>query len=66
MAYGKCSLLKPVDNLTGTFFLFSQYAQDLTKQYSNPDSYRCVPSKFIAMNLDFGCVGRYGFSIPAS
>ena len=53
MAHGKCSLLKPVDNLTGTFFLFSQYAQDLTKQYSNPDSYRCVPSKFIAMNLDF-------------
>lgn len=53
MAQGKCSLLKPVDNLTGTFFLFSQYAQDLTKQYSNPDSYRCVPSKFIAMDLDF-------------
>jgi uncharacterized protein (DUF4213/DUF364 family) len=53
MAQGKCSLLKPVDNLTGTFFLFSQYAQDLTKQYSNPDSYRCLPSKFIAMDLDF-------------
>lgn len=53
MAQGKCSLLKPVDNLTGTFFMFSQYAQDLTKQYSNPDSYRCVPSKFIAMNLDY-------------
>ena len=58
MAYGKCSLLKPVDNLTGTFFLFSQYAQDLTKQYSNPDSYRCVPSKFIAMNLDFNGIKK--------
>lgn len=53
MAQSKCSLLKPVDNLTGTFFLFSQYAQDLTKQYSNPDSYRCLPSKFIAMDLNF-------------
>ena len=53
MAQGKCSLLKPVDSLTGTFFVFSQYAQDLTKQYSNPDSYRCVPSKFVAMNLDY-------------
>ena len=53
MAQGKCNLLKPVDSLTGTFFMFSQYAQDLTKQYSNPDSYRCVPSKFVAMNLDY-------------
>lgn len=58
MAQGKCSLLKPVDSLTGTFFLFSQYAQDLTKQYSNPDEYRCVPSKYIALDLDFsGIVG---------
>ena len=53
MAQSKCSLLKPVNNLTGTFFLFSQYTQDLTKQYSNPDSYRCLPSKFIAMDLSF-------------
>jgi hypothetical protein len=53
MAQGKCSLLKPVENLTGTFFLFSQYAQDLTKQYSNPDSYRCLPSKFVALDLNF-------------
>lgn len=53
MSQGKCTLLKPVDNLTGNFFLFSQYAQDLTKQYANPDSYRCVPSKYIAMNLDY-------------
>lgn len=56
MAQGKCSLLKPVDSLTGTFFMFSQYTQDLTKQYSNPDSYRCVPSKYVAMNLDYSSV----------
>lgn len=53
MAQGKCSLLKPVDSLTGSFFTFSQYSQDLTKQYANSDSYRCVPSKFIALNLDY-------------
>lgn len=53
MTQNKCSLLKPVDNLTGTFFLFSQYAQDLTKELSDPDRYRCLPSKFVAMNLDF-------------
>lgn len=53
MAQVKCNLLKPVDNLTGNIFMFSQYAQDLTKQYANPDSYRCVPSKYVALNLDF-------------
>lgn len=53
MSSSKCSLLKPVDNLTGNVFLFSQYTQDLTKQYANPDSYRCVPSKYVAMNLNW-------------
>lgn len=53
MAQGKCNLLRPVDNLTGTFFLFSQYTQDLTKQYSNPDSYRCLPSKYLSLDLDY-------------
>lgn len=57
MSTGKCSLLKPVENLTGTFFMFSQYAQDLTKQYSAPDTWRCVPSKFIALNLDYSTIG---------
>lgn len=60
MAQGKCSLLKPVENLTGTFFLFSQYAQDLTKQYSNPDSYRCLPSKFVALDLNFNGIKTNG------
>lgn len=56
MIQGKCNLLKPVNNLTGTFFSFSQYAQDLTNQYVNPDSYRCLPSKYIAMELDYGVI----------
>ena len=56
MIQGKCNLLKPVNNLTGTFFSFSQYAQDLTNQYVNPDSYRCLPSKYIAMDLDYSVI----------
>jgi hypothetical protein len=56
MIQGKCNLLKPVNNLTGTFFSFSQYAQDLTNQYVNPDSYRCLPSKYIAMELDYSVI----------
>lgn len=56
MTQSKCSLLKPVDNLTGTFFMFSQYAQDLTKEMSDADRYRCLPSKYVAMNLDFSTI----------
>lgn len=51
---GKCNLLKPVDSVTGTFFSFSQYAQSLTKQYTNCDNYRCVPSKFLAFDIKVG------------
>lgn len=60
MGQGKCNLLKPVDNLTGTFFMFSQYTQDLTKQYTQCDKYRCVPSKFAALNLDLNNIGNTG------
>lgn len=62
MSKGKCNLFKPVDNPTGTFFLFSQYTQDLTKQYSNPDTYRCLPSKFVALNLDFSNIRKDGIT----
>lgn len=49
---GKCNLFKPVDCTTGTFFTFSQYAQDLTREYTQADAYRCIPSKFAALNLN--------------
>lgn len=53
MSTVKCNLFKPVDNTTGTFFMFSQYALDLTKQNAQTDAYRCVPSKYVACNLKF-------------
>ncbi len=49
---GKCNLLKPVDSITGTFFMFSQYSQDLTEAYTKQDSYRSVPSKSVCLNLN--------------
>ena len=52
MTQGKCNLLKRVDSLTGTFFMFSQYTQDLTKQYTQCDKWRCIPSKFAALHLN--------------
>lgn len=54
----KCNLLRPI-GLTngsydgGTFYLFSQYADDLTRQNAHGDAYRVVPSKFAAFNIDY-------------
>ena len=49
---GKCNLLRPLQNNSGNFYIFSQYSEDLTREYTEKDEYRVVPSKFIAMELD--------------
>lgn len=48
-----CNLFKPINNKTGNFLLFSQYSSDLTKSATHTDPYRVVPSKFIALNIDY-------------
>ena len=54
----KCNLLRPIGQNSGsydggTFYLFSQYADDLTRQNAHGDAYRVVPSKFAAFNIDY-------------
>lgn len=54
----KCNLLRPLgwsdgSYEGGTFYLFSQYADDLTRQNAQGDAYRVVPSKFAAFNIDY-------------
>lgn len=55
----KCNLLIPLGTGTsgyqgGTFWLFSQYTEDLTRAAAFGDAYRVVPSRFAAMDLPFG------------
>ena len=47
-----CNLFKKLTNENGTFFSFSQYADDLTIHQSN-NSYRVIPSKFICFDVDY-------------
>ena len=61
----KCNLLRPLSYSIpqeqgtdiqyegGSFYLFSQYADDLTRQNAQGDAYRVVPSKFAAFNIDY-------------
>ena len=48
----KCNIFNKLVNKTGTFYTFSQYTQDLTHQQHNIGSYRCIPSKFVVLELD--------------
>lgn len=47
-----CNVFKELTKSNGTFFTFSQYAEDLTKHQSN-NSYKVVPSKFICCDVDY-------------
>lgn len=49
---GKCNLLSPISNPTGSFMLFSQYSEDLTKSTSSEDFYRVTPSKYVLLDLE--------------
>lgn len=51
----RCNLFRPIgagDNRMGTFLMFSQYTEDITKEQSEKSTYRVVPSKFVALNLN--------------
>lgn len=47
-----CNVFKELTKSNGTFFAFSQYAEDLTKHQSN-NSYKVIPSKFICCDVDY-------------
>lgn len=51
----RSNIFKPInagDTRMGTFFMFSQYTDDLTKEQSMKGTYRVVPSKFVALELN--------------
>ena len=48
-----CNLFKKLSNTTGEFIMFSQYAEDLTRNNSQGYNYRVTPSKFIATDINF-------------
>lgn len=48
-----CNLFNELTSSSGNFLMFSQYVEDLTRNYSDGDNYKVVPSKFIAMNIDY-------------
>ena len=51
----RCNIFKPInagDTRMGTFFMFSQYTEDITKEQAMKSTYRVIPSKFAVVELD--------------
>ena len=51
-----CNLLTDLNNASGNFIMFSQYVEDITKNYASGDDYKVVPSRFVALNIDYSKV----------
>lgn len=57
----KCNLLKPnINDNGGTFYTFSQWADDMTLQNALGDAYRIVPSRFACFNIPSGSTYNAG------
>lgn len=54
-----CNLFRKLSKPTGEFLMFSQYAEDLTRNNSQGYNYRVSPSRFIAANIDFSKLNKY-------
>ena len=53
-----CNIFKNLTNRTGSFLMFSQYVEDLTKNHAQGYQYRVVPSRFIACDIDYSVLGN--------
>ena len=48
-----CNLFRAFNKETGNVMMFSQYAEDLNRCYVQHDSYDVIPSKFVALDIDY-------------
>lgn len=60
-----CNIFKQLTNRTGSFLMFSQYVEDLTKNHAKGYQYRVVPSGFIACDIDYSILeGNLNRAVP--
>ena len=57
-----CNLFRAFNKETGNVMMFSQYAEDLNKCYVQHDSYDVIPSRFVALDIDYS--GYDNTSLP--
>ena len=48
-----CNLFSDLNNASGNFMMFSQYVEDITRNYSDGDNWKIVPTQFVALDVDY-------------
>ena len=48
-----CNLFNRFDNASGNFMMFSQYVEDITKNYTESDNWKVVPTQFVVLDIDY-------------
>lgn len=53
-----CNLFNRFANASGNFMMFSQYVEDITRNYTESDNYKVVPTQFVALDIDYDNIDR--------
>lgn len=48
-----CNLFNELKSTSGNFLMFSQYVEDITRNYVEDNNHKVIPTKFVAMNIDY-------------
>ena len=55
---GVCNTFNSLNSNSGNFMLFSQYVEDITRNYPEGDNWKVIPTQFVAMNIDYSKVDK--------
>lgn len=54
-----CNLFnQQLSSPTGNFLMFSQYVEDITRNYTEGDNWKVIPTKFVALDVDYSKVHK--------
>ena len=48
-----CNLFGNLTSASGNFMMFSQYVEDITRNYTNGNNWKVIPTGFVALNVDY-------------
>ena len=48
-----CNIFNKLTKESGNFMMFSQYIEDITRNYTEGENWRVIPSRFIALDINY-------------
>lgn len=53
-----CNLFSGLSNASGNFMMFSQYVEDVTRNTTEGDNWKVVPTGFVALDIDYSSINK--------